>query len=80
MKQNITLRLDRALLQKARVIAAGRNTSVSRMLGDELGRLVGEAEAYDQARRKALAILDRGLRPGGRAPDREALHDRQGLR
>lgn len=80
MKQNTTLSLDKALIQKARVIAASRNTSVSRMQGDELVRLVAEAEVYDRARPKALVLLDQGFRFGGTKPDREALHDRQGLR
>ena len=80
MKQNITLSLDPDLIRKARVLAASRNTSISKMLGDELCHLVEKPESYDRARRNALVLLEKGFRLGGRPVDREALHDRQGLR
>ena len=80
MKQNITLSLDPMLIKKARVLAASRNISVSKMLGDELIRLVEAAETYDQARRNAMTLLEKGFRLGGSPSEREALHDRQDLR
>ena len=36
MKQNITLAIDKQLLKRARAFAAGRGSSVSSMLADEL--------------------------------------------
>jgi len=36
MKHNITLSLDRELITKAKIIAAQRNSSVSRLLAEEL--------------------------------------------
>lgn len=80
MKQNITLSIDQDLIKKARVLAASRNTSVSKMLGDELARIVEEADTYDRARRKAFHFLKNGFRFGGSPADREMLHDRKGLR
>lgn len=80
MKQNITLSIDQDLIKKARTLAASRNTSVSRMLGDELARIVEEAETYERARRKALTFLEKGFRFGGSPAERETLHDREGLR
>jgi hypothetical protein len=35
-KQNITVRLDRQTLRKAKVLAARRNTSISRLLADQI--------------------------------------------
>ena len=64
-KQNITLRLDRQTLRKAKVLAARRNTSISGLLAEQIERLVGEDDAYDQAQRRALALLDRGFHLGG---------------
>jgi predicted transcriptional regulator len=64
--QNITIRLDRRVLRKVKVLAARRNTSISRLLAQQIETLVGEDDAYEQARRRALALLDRGLRLGGR--------------
>jgi hypothetical protein len=76
MRQNITIALEQNLLRKARVLAAERGTSVSRLLAAELERLVNETEAYKRARDAALADLDRGLRLGGRPASRDALHER----
>ncbi|MBW2355838.1 MAG: hypothetical protein JRF23_03535 [Deltaproteobacteria bacterium] len=80
MKQNITLSLEKTLIQKAKILAASRNTSISKMIGDELTRLVETAENYDRARRKAMAFLEAGFPLGGYPADREALHDRDHLR
>ena len=76
MRQNITIAVEQNLLRKARVLAAERGTSVSRLLADELERLVNETEAYNRARDAALADLERGLRLGGRPASRDALHER----
>jgi hypothetical protein len=81
MKQNITLAIDPHLLKRARSIAVQRGTSVSGLLAEELAKLVDRQAAYTQARRKALALLRTPFHLGGAGiPDREALHDRQGLR
>ncbi|MEE4609342.1 MAG: DUF6364 family protein [Desulfobacteraceae bacterium] len=80
MKQNITLSLDKTLIQKAKILAASRNTSISKMIADELTRLVETAQNYDRARCKALSFLETGFQLGGRPADREALHDRDHLR
>lgn len=76
MKQNITLSLDKELLQRLRIIAAKRSTSVSGMLSDELCRIVERSEQYERAKRQALATLDTGFHLGGTPATREALHER----
>jgi erythromycin esterase-like protein len=76
MKQNITLTLEQELVRKARVLAAERGTSGSRLLADELARLVTDAERYERAKAQALADLDRGLHLGAQPAPREALHER----
>ncbi len=76
-KQNITLRLDRRTLRKAKVLAARRNTSISGLLAEQIETLVGEDDAYDQARRRALALLDRGFHLGGQIEStRDEWHER----
>jgi hypothetical protein len=80
-KQNITLALDRDLLRKARAWAAERGTSISAMLADELRKMVARENAYEQARMKAVALLDSPFQLGGaKAARRQDLHDRRGLR
>ena len=75
--QNITVRLDRRTLRKAKVLAAKRNTSISGLLAKQIESLVGEDDAYEQAERRALAILDRGFHLGGRIEaTRDESHER----
>src|SRR6185503_17988160 len=59
--QNITVRLDRRTLRKAKILAAKRNTSISGLLAAQIETLVGEDDAYEQAHRRALALLDQGF-------------------
>ncbi len=81
MKQNITLAIDKPLLKRAKAIAAQRGTSISGLLGQELARLVDREAAYTEAKTKALAHLENPYHLGGAGiRNREALHDRQGLR
>ena len=75
--QNITIRLDQRTLRRAKVLAAKRNTSISRLLAQQIETLVGEDDAYERARRRALALLDRGFHLGGRIEaSRDEWHER----
>jgi hypothetical protein len=77
MKQNITLSIDRELIQFARVLAAQRRTSVSRMLSEELQKLIEDSKNYERAKRQALNYLNMGFHLGGKITvSREELHER----
>ncbi len=77
MKQNLTITLERELVVKARVISAKRRTSVSRMVSDELRRIIERDEQYHSAKQKALANLRKGFHMGGRiTASRDDLHER----
>lgn len=80
MRQNLTVSLDKALLQKLRVIAAERSTSISRLVAEELEGIVEQSERFENARRRALQDLEAGYRLGGQSASRDALHDREALR
>lgn len=76
-KQNVTISLSRQLLKKARILAARREASISGLLAREIEPLVGDEEAYEQAERQALVILERGFHLGGViAAKRDELHER----
>lgn len=76
-KQNVTLRLDRQILRKAKILAAKRNTSISGLLTQEIESLVSQDDAYEQARHQAMALLDRGFHLGGNITvSRDELHER----
>lgn len=77
MKRNITLRVDNDLVRDAKVLAARRGSSVSRLLAEELEQLVRRDRAYEAARRRALARLSRGYDLGWTPPtSRDELHER----
>jgi hypothetical protein len=78
-KRNITLAVPDRLLRKAKVLAAERHTSVSRLLTDTLEDLIDRNEGYERARTRSLSRLKRGhdLGTGGRSTwQREDLHAR----
>jgi len=77
VKQNITISLETEMLRKAKILAAQRGTSISGLLALQLERLIGEDDAYEKAKRQALALLERGYHLGGsRSTDRAELHER----
>ena len=76
-RQNITISLTRQVLRKAKLLAARRETSISRLLAQEIEFLVGNDEAYERAERQALELLDKGFRMGGTIrATRDELHER----
>jgi len=78
---NITIKVESDLAHEARVLAAKRGTSLSRLVADQLSVLVREDQNYAAARRRALSRLRRGYDLGWDKPlKREELHDRESLR
>ena len=76
-KQNVTISLDRKTIQKAKVFAARRSTSISGLLAHQIEVLVGEEEAYERAERQAMTLLDQGFHLGGVIRvGRDELHER----
>jgi hypothetical protein len=60
MKANITLKIEKELLRKARVLAAEDGTSVSALVASQLDQVVFRRGMYERARRSALARLKTG--------------------
>jgi hypothetical protein len=76
-KQNLTVSLDRQTIQKAKVIAARRATSISGLIADQIEVLVGEEEHYERAERQAMNLLQQGFHLGPPIlVDRDELHER----
>jgi hypothetical protein len=64
-------------VRRAKVLAAQRSTSVSRLVASEIERLIDEDDEYRNARQRALDHLEDGFHlGGGRPPPRESLHER----
>jgi Arc/MetJ family transcription regulator len=55
--KNITLAIDEEVLDKARVIAAEKRTTVNALVRDYLGALAGRDEKVAEARRELLRLM-----------------------
>ena len=76
--KNVTVTMEDTVADWARVEAARRNTSVSRMIGEMLSDKMRHDDAYERAMRHWLS-RDRPWMSDGEYPAREEAHDR-GLR
>lgn len=76
-RQNLTIRISLETVRKAKILAARRSTSISRLLAEQVEALIAAEEAYEHAERSALALLDHGFPLGGRiTAGRDELHER----
>lgn len=77
MKANITLKLDKDLLREARILAAEEGTSISALLAAKLEEVLRKRRDYERAKKRALAILHKGLDLNWKPPvSRDELHER----
>lgn len=75
-RRNITISLNSEIIKKAKVLAAQRSTSISRLLAEQIESLVDSEEAYMRAQRAALALLEKRFHLGGSITRRDELHER----
>lgn len=75
---NITVRIDSELALAAKVLAARRGTSVSRLVSEQLEMLVQRDRAYEAAKRRALSRLHDPVELKWKKPrSRNELHERR---
>ena len=72
----ITVAIPKRLLLKAKKMAEERGVSLSKLLVDLLVRMVDQHRAYQEAKRKSLALLRR-LRATGDAGKRATASERR---
>lgn len=76
MMKNVTVSMDDKVADWARLEAARRNTSVSRLVGQMLAEKMGQDDAYERAMNDWLA-RQRSWRSNGQPyPSREDVHER----
>jgi hypothetical protein len=76
--QNITLSIPKKTLRKIKLIAVQRNTSVSKLIAETFEKITDEDRAYNEARDRQLAWLEKGFNLGFEKPaSRDELHDRR---
>ena len=79
--RNVTITLDEEVARWARVRAAERNTSVSRLVGEMLRETMHREEEYGLAMQRYLGRAPTVLSEAGRGyPRRDELHERTDLR
>lgn len=79
--RNVTITLDDETARWARLEAARRETSVSRLVGELLRQHMLTERSYEAAMTDFLARPAKALQRRRRAyPRRDELHDRAGLR
>ena len=77
MKQNITLSIEKDIIKKGKIIAAQKDTSISKMLSEQLKQIIDREEQYEAAKRSALQTLKKGFRLGGKITwKRKDLYER----
>jgi hypothetical protein len=77
--RNVTVTLEEEVARWARIEAARKETSVSRLLGQMLKARMLEEDGYQKAMRRALSRRP-FLKTDGRYMSREEAHERTGLR
>lgn len=76
MTRNVTLKLDAAILRKARHLAIERDQSLSQWVKELVERQVAGREDFAAARGRAIRRLEAGLRLGGKPLTRAQAHER----
>jgi len=77
LKRNVTISLSPQVIQKARILAVKRSTSISGLVAQQIEALVSDDEAYERAAASAIARLKRGYHlGGGPMVNRDELHER----
>ncbi|MGI9292911.1 MAG: DUF6364 family protein [Pseudomonadales bacterium] len=77
MKTNVTLKIDAELAREAKILAARRGTSLSRLLAEELEQLVNRDQSYEKAMNRAIKDMENAPALGFQKPEsRDELHER----
>jgi hypothetical protein len=75
--RNVTITLENDVAKWARVWAAKRDTSVSRLLGNVLKEKMEQEQGYELAMQKYLSHSPTALKkPEDQYPNRASLHER----
>jgi hypothetical protein len=75
--KNVTITLDEKVAAWARIRAAQRETSVSRLVGEMLKEKMIEEESYQASMQHYFSQTPSSLKePGAKYPNREEIHER----
>ena len=70
--------MEKDLLRKAKLLAAKKDMSVTKLLSEQLTKVISEDDEYEASKKRALTVLRKGLHLGGRiTTKREELYERR---
>ena len=76
-KTNITIKLDKSLVRRIRVLAAEQGTSISALIATRFEEELNRRGRYESAKKSAMAAMRKGLNLGERPLTREEMHEPQ---
>ena len=77
-KVNLTIKIDKALLRKIRVLAAEKDTSISALVAEAIEQTSTQSGRYEEAKRRAIARMNSGIELNWEKPlSRDELHERR---
>ena len=74
-KTNITIKLDKSLVRRIRVLAAEQGTSISALIAARFEEELNQRGRYESAKKSAMAAMRKGLNLGERPLTREEMHE-----
>ena len=74
-----TVDLPDALLQRVKITAAQRRTTLKKLIIEGIEHVIGSNEAAASVRAEALARFRRGYHLGGHPLSRDAVHERRSI-
>jgi hypothetical protein len=77
-KVNLTIKIDKDLLRKIRIIAAEEDTSISAIVAEVFNEKSTQSGRYEEAKRRAVALMnERSDSVWERGYSRDELHERR---
>ena len=77
-KVNLTIKIDKDLLRKIRIIAAEKDTSISALVAEAFEQTSTQSGRYEEAMKRAIARLNEGIELNWEKPhSRDEMHERR---
>lgn len=74
--RNITLKLEEAVIRKAKIAAVEQDQSVSQWVSNLIVEAVSRSKEFEDSRKRALKRISKGFHLGGKALTRDETHAR----
>jgi hypothetical protein len=77
-KVNLTIKIDKDLIRKIRVVAAEEGVSISGIFSEFIQEKYGKTKSYEAAMKRAIALMNSGIELNWEKPlSRDEMHERR---